>query len=88
VRALPDAQAEHADVAALGDKVAIVWRSFLGKETTLKAWISNDGGKSFETRVLATARGNNDQPHLVTNGTRMVVVWRTEEKAQIHEITF
>jgi hypothetical protein len=88
VRALPDAQAEHADVAALGDKVAIVWRSFLGKKTTLKAWISNDGGKSFETRVLATARGNNDQPHLVTNGTRMVVVWRTEEKAQIHEITF
>ena len=88
VRALPDAQAEHADVAALGDKLAIVWRSFQGKETSLKAWVSKDGGKTFETRVLATARGNNDQPHLVSNDSRMVVVWRTEEKAQIHEIVF
>ncbi len=88
VRALPDAQAEHADVAAIGDKVAIVWRSFLGKETTLKVWLSTDAGKTFETRVLATAHGNNDQPHLVSNDARMVVVWRTEEKAQIHELTF
>jgi hypothetical protein len=88
VRPLPDAQAEHADVAAMGEKVAIVWRSFQGKETSLKVWLSKDGGKTFETRLLATAHGNNDQPHLVANDSRMVVVWRTEEKAQIHEITF
>ena len=88
VRALPDAQAEHADVAAIGDKVAIVWRSFQGKETTLKAWLSKDGGKTFETRLLATARGNNDQPRLVRNSSRMVVVWRTDEQAQIHELNF
>jgi hypothetical protein len=88
LRALPDAQAEHADVAARGDKVAIVWRSFLGKDTSLKAWLSTDGGKTFETRLLATTRGNNDQPHLVANDAHMVVVWRTEEKAQIHELNF
>ena len=88
VRALPDAQAEHADVAATGDKLAIVWRSFQGKETSLKAWLSKDGGKTFETRVLATARGNNDQPHLVSNDARMVVIWRTTEQTQIHELSF
>jgi hypothetical protein len=88
LRALPDAQAEHADVVARGDKVAIVWRSFLGKDTSLKAWLSTDGGKTFETRLLATTRGNNDQPHLVTNDAHMVVVWRTDEKAQIHELNF
>ena len=92
VRALPDAQAEHADVAALGDKVAVVWRSFLGKETSLKAWVSLDGGKTFATRLLATASGNNDQPRLVSNGQQLVVVWRKEDKAEIkaeiYEITF
>jgi hypothetical protein len=88
LRVLPDAQAEHADVVARGDKVAIVWRSFLGKETSLKAWLSTDGGKTFETRLLATTRGNNDQPHLVANDAHMVVVWRTDEKAQIHELNF
>ncbi len=88
VRALPDAQAEHADVAAIGDRVAIVWRSFQGKETSLKVWLSKDAGKTFETRVLASAHGNNDQPHLVSKDSRMVVVWRTEEKTQIHELTF
>jgi hypothetical protein len=88
VRALPDAQAEHADVAALGDKVAVVWRSFLGKETALKAWISQDGGKTFETRLLAKTSGGNDQPRLVSNGSQLVVVWRKEDKADIYAITF
>ena len=88
VRALPDAQAEHADVAALGEKVAIVWRSFAGKETSLKAWLSKDGGKTFEVRLLATAQGNNDHPRLVSDNARMVVVWRTHEQKQIHELHF
>jgi hypothetical protein len=88
VRALPDAQAEHADVAALGERVAIVWRSFQGKETSLKAWLSRDGGKTFETRLLAKSLGNNDHPRLIANDTRMVVVWRNDEKAEIHAINF
>jgi hypothetical protein len=88
VRPLPDAQAEHADVVAHGDKVAIVWRSFQGKETSLKAWLSSDGGKSFETRLLATARGNNDHPRLIERDGRMLVVWRTDEQAQMHELHF
>jgi hypothetical protein len=88
VRALPDPQAEHADVVTIGDKVAIVWRSFQGHETSLKAWLSRDGGKTFELRLLATAIANNDHPRLIANDTRMVVVWRTEEKTEIHEITF
>ena len=88
LRALPDPQAEHADVVAIGDKVAIVWRSFQGHETSLKAWLSRDGGKTFEQRLLARALSNNDHPRLIASDSRMVVVWRTEEKAEIHEITF
>ena len=88
LRALPDPQAEHADVVAIGSKVAIVWRSFQGHETALKAWLSHDGGKTFEQRLLATSSSNNDHPRLIANDTRMVVVWRTEQKAEIHELTF
>lgn len=88
VRTLPDAGAEHADVAALGDKVAIVWRGFQGKASYLKAWISRDAGKTFEVRELARTQGNNDQPRLVADASRIVVVWRTEERAEIHAITF
>ena len=68
--------------------MAIVWRSFQGHETSLKAWLSRDGGKTFEQRLLATALSNNDHPRLIANDSRMVVVWRTEEKAEIHEVTF
>jgi len=88
VRALPDPQAEHADVVAIGDKVAIVWRSFQGGQTSLKAWISMDSGKTFEQRLLATAHGNNDHPRLIANDSHVVAVWRTDEKAEIHEINF
>jgi hypothetical protein len=88
VQLLPDAQAEHADVAAQGNKVAIVWRSYQGQDTALKAWLSRDGGKTFETRLLARTQGENDQPRLIANDTQMVVVWRTRDKAEIHAITF
>ncbi len=88
VRELPDPKAEHADVASIGQDVAIVWRSYQNQETSLMAWISRDGGKSFSMRVLGKLRGYNDHPRLVANGQRMVVVWRNTEGAQIHEIRF
>jgi len=88
VRALPDAQADHADVAAIGDKVAVVWRSTQGKETTLKAWLSRDGGKTFETRVLGKTLGYNDHPRLAANAEHIAVVWRNEETARIYDLAF
>ena len=54
---LPDARAEHADVAAQGERVAVVWRSTDGMTSTLKAWISADGGQTFRTQVLGQVDG-------------------------------
>ncbi|MBI2751296.1 MAG: hypothetical protein HYX43_18685 [Burkholderiales bacterium] len=86
VRRLPDERAEHADVAALGARVAVVWRSTDGMATTLKAWLSTDGGQHFHTKTLGHAQGDNDHPRLAQQGDRLVVVWRTEKEVQVHDI--
>ena len=88
VRMLPDARAEHADVAAQGERVAVVWRSTDGMTSTLKAWISADGGQTFREQVLGQVDGDNDFPRLVQQGQRMVVVWRNAAEVRVHEIKF
>ena len=88
VRALPDPRAEHADVLAHGQHVAVIWRSSEGVTTTLKAWLSEDGGLSFKQHILGQAQGENDHPRLVQAGDRMVAVWRLVKETQVHEIQF
>jgi hypothetical protein len=88
VRRLPDDRAEHADVMAQGQRVAIVWRSSNGLQTTLKAWLSSDGGKTFTERTLAQVQGDNDFARPVQHGTRMAVVWRNSKEVQVYELDF
>lgn len=88
VRQIPDPRAEHADVAAHGQRVAVVWRSTDGKLSTLKAWLSEDGGQTFREQVLGQTEGHNDFPRLVQNGLRMAVVWRNAVEVKVYEITF
>lgn len=88
VRALPDEGSEHADVLASGDRVAVVWRSVDGAQSTLKAWLSTDSGQSFRLVTLASVTGDNDQPRLAQQGERMVAVWRNTKEVQVHEIRF
>lgn len=86
VRRLPDERAEHAAVAALGPRVAVVWRSADGMTSTLKVWLSVDGGKHFQAKTLAQTVGDNDHPRLAQQGDRLVVVWRTQKEVQVHDI--
>jgi hypothetical protein len=88
LRVLPDARAEHADVMADGQNVAVVWRSSEGAQTTLKAWLSTDGGQNFTLKTLGQATGYNDHPRLAQSGARMVVVWRNTQETQVHDIRF
>lgn len=88
VRALPDELAEHADVQAIGARVAVVWRSVDGAQSTLKAWLSTDGGRHFALRVLGEVSGPNDFPRLVQQGERMVAVWRTATEVRVYELSF
>jgi hypothetical protein len=88
LRVLPDPRAEHADVMADGQNVAVVWRSSEGAQTTLKAWLSTDGGQNFTLKTLGQATGYNDHPRLAQSGVRMVVVWRNTQETQVHDIRF
>lgn len=88
LRVVPDPRAEHADVLAQGSRVAVVWRSSEGAVTTLKAWLSADGGQNFTLRTLGQVTGHNDHPRLAQNGSRMVAVWRNAQEIQVHELSF
>lgn len=87
LRSLPDEAAEHADVMSVGSSVAIVWRSFANGVTTLHLWQSKDGGVSFQRSVLGESTRFNDHPRLAQSGNKMAVVWRTQERIEVHEIT-
>ncbi|CAN5296266.1 sialidase family protein [soil metagenome] len=80
--ALPDEAAEHADVIGVGKKVAIAWRSYDGTAMNLKAWRSDDGGKSFALKQLARTAQDSDYPVLVSKGEQIFVIWNT--KGDIH----
>jgi hypothetical protein len=86
VRAVPDPGAEHADVAAIGSQVVVVWRSFDGQRFTIRAWVSRDGGQRFELRELAHTVHANDQPRLVSDGTRLWLLWRDVYRTQVEVI--
>ncbi|MBK9573152.1 MAG: exo-alpha-sialidase [Rhodoferax sp.] len=88
VQRVPDDRAEHASVAAHGSRVAVVWRSVDGMTSTLKAWLSLDGGQTFRVATLGQASGDNDFPRLVQQGQRMAVVWRQAKEVQVYELAF
>lgn len=71
-------QAAHADVAVLGDVVALAWKQFDGKATAILSRLSQDGGRTWEERELARTQGASDQPRLVTTGSGIVLVWNTQ----------
>jgi hypothetical protein len=88
LRRLPDDRAEHASVIADGQRVAVVWRSSDGMVSTLKAWLSTDGGQTFAERKLAQVHGDNDFARPVQHGPRMAVVWRNPKEVQVYELVF
>jgi hypothetical protein len=80
VLALPDEAAEHASVAAAGERVAIVWRAFDGQAMQWRAWLSADNGRSFTLRSLGSSRGESDHPRLAADGQRVLALWNTDDQ--------
>ena len=83
---LPDAAAEHADVIAHGRRVAVVWRAFDGEASVMKAWVSDDDGRQFRTRVLARSAEDSDHPRLAGRDGEAVVVWRTRKEWHVERL--
>ncbi len=83
---LPDEAAEHADLISAGAKLAIVWRSYDGQATRLRAWLSRNDGRSFELRDLDRSADDNDHPRLVRQGERLFALWRTTKGIHVHAL--
>lgn len=86
VLALPDEQAEHADVLSAGKRVAIVWRSFDGSGMNLNAWVSDDDGQHFALRQLARTEADSDYPRLVRKGAQLFVLWNITGKLHVEAL--
>lgn len=79
-RRLGGEAAAHADIATLGDRVAIAWKEFDGEKTRLRGAISIDAGATWRDVELAATAGSSDHPRvLVANGS-FVVFWNTREQ--------
>ena len=72
---LGGAQAEHAEVAAAGQRVAVVWKEFDGTATAIHAQVSPDGGASWTHHTLATTQGASDHPHLMRRGAGLWLLY-------------
>ena len=85
--ALPDASAEHAAIVSAGPQLAVVWRSFDGQATVLRAWLSGDDGRHFALKDLARSTGDNDHPLLAQRGMHLYALWRTTQGVRVERLT-
>lgn len=77
---LPDESAEHAALARAGRRLAISWRSFDGQRMRWRAWVSEDEGRSFALRELGQTSGASDYARLLSDGRRLIALWRCEDE--------
>jgi hypothetical protein len=84
--ALPDAAAEHADVQSAGRRVVVTWRSFDGRGTRWRAWVSQDDGRRFALRELGWTDAENDHPRLVRHNDVILALWRTTKGVRVERM--
>lgn len=73
--------AEHADVAAAGERVAIAWQEFDGERTRLRGMVSEDAGQTWQTHDLAATAGPSGHPVVLTFAHRFYVLWNTHQES-------
>jgi hypothetical protein len=71
----------RADVMAVGNSVAIVWKEFDGKTTTINAMLSHDGGQNWSARKkLSESMKASAHPALLSDGKRLFLTWHSADK--------
>lgn len=81
-RSLP-AGAEHADIAASGSRVWIVWKSFDGEKTNIGLLKSSDGGLTWAEQIVSTTAGNSAHPHLLQVADQAWLAWNTAQQGPV-----
>jgi hypothetical protein len=71
----------RADVIALGNTVAIVWKEFDGKITTINTMLSEDSGLHWSAAKQAgQSAGISAHPALINDGRRLFLTWHSADK--------
>ena len=80
--------AAHADLAAHGQRVVIVWKEFDGVRTRLRLMISENKGNAWRERDIAASDDASDQPRVLQHKGRFFAFWNTQrEGLRVLEIT-
>ncbi len=74
-RAIGAGRAEHADVAASGNRIVIAWKEFDGQRGQLRAQRSDDGGLQWREFSLASTEGPSGQPQVLVHDGKFFVFW-------------
>lgn len=72
--------AAHADLAASGGRVVVVWKEFDGTRSRLRAMISDNGGKGWRDRDLRVTADASDQPRVLEYGGQFYAFWNTQRE--------
>lgn len=79
--------AEHADLLASGNRLALAWKEFDGTRSRLRAMVSDDAGARWRDVELAATAGASAQPRLLLHQDRFYVFWHTQnEPFSVHGI--
>lgn len=75
--------AAHADIAASGNRVVVVWKEFDGTRARLRAMISDrpgSAGDAWRERDLRATAGASDQPRVLEHGGQFYAFWHTQNE--------
>ena len=72
--------AEHADIAAAGQRIAVAWKEFDGSQSRLRAMLSQDGGESWREYELQGTDEASDQPRVLVRQGQFLVFWNTRKQ--------
>jgi hypothetical protein len=70
----------HADLAVLGSRLALAWKTFSDNRTRIRAALSTDGGATWREEELASTAGPADHPQLLTHHGRFYLFWNTRDE--------
>lgn len=71
--------AEHADLASIGDRLAIAWKEFDGKRSRLRALRSDNAGGQWRELELASTEGPSGQPQVLAGKAGFLVFWHRRD---------
>ena len=78
-RRIGGAAAEHADLAAAGNRIAVAWKEFDGERSRLRAMRSDDGGATWRESELASSGGPSGHPFVLARDGAFHVFWNRRD---------